>query len=328
MGKKRKRKLTGTPKPAGWYQDGATGNALTQGNPIMPADGAGPRSAVPVTVRQTEAMVAALRAGKHVRALTAEAIQTRAFPLGGIELRQQSPTTAHFVGYASTTNEPYPVTDFLGEYRETIMPGAFAKTLRESANVPLLFNHGGMPVASTAGGTMRLSEDAKGLRVEADLDRRQSIANDLCIALERGDLTQMSFSFSAVKQGWSDDYTERSVTELRLYDASIVTYPANPTTTAALRGPAKPHVVQRAAMGGHVPSGVATPPSARHVPARRRRGQRRADGERARRVERFALDSQFGPYFDQRRASSVEVPADGSKVVYHFPTGKSRTWWS
>lgn len=178
----------------------------------------------------------ALRAPrKHAPAL--KGIETRAFTLSDVQVRAGADdSTAHFVGYASTTGEPYPVTDFLGEYRETIKPGAFAKTLREMPTaVPLLFNHDGMPVASTGSGTMRLSEDSRGLKVEADLDRRQGLTNDLCIALERGDLSQMSFSFSAIKQDWNDDYTERSVTELRLYDASIVTYPANPTTTAALR---------------------------------------------------------------------------------------------
>lgn len=121
----------------------------------------------------------------------------------------------------------------------TIKPGAFVKTLRE-AEVPLLFNHDGMPVAcyrADGTGTMQLAEDGHGLKVEADLDRRQTLTNDLCIALERGDLSKMSFSFASVrdKENWSDDYSEREVGELKLYDASIVTYPANPTTVAGLR---------------------------------------------------------------------------------------------
>lgn len=145
-------------------------------------------------------------------------------------------TAAQFRGYASTTGESYAVNDWLGEYRETINPGAFAKTLREQQAVPLLFNHGGMPIASTGSGTSRLSEDARGLLNEADLDRRQAVTNDLCIALERGDVSKMSFSFRSVKDGWNDTYDERSVSELALYDTSVVTYPANPATTAELRG--------------------------------------------------------------------------------------------
>lgn len=142
---------------------------------------------------------------------------------------------ASFLGHASTTGQGYDVTDFLGSYRETIQPGAFAKTLRESPDVPLLFNHDGMPIANTRSKTSRLSEDDVGLRNEADLDRRQALTNDLCIALERGDLSQMSFSFAAVKQDWDDAYANRSVSEVRLFDTSIVTYPANPMTSAGLR---------------------------------------------------------------------------------------------
>jgi HK97 family phage prohead protease len=143
--------------------------------------------------------------------------------------------TAHFVGYPSTTETGYDVVDFLGAYTETIRGGAFNKTLRESDSIPLLSDHMGVPMASTGSGTSRLAEDAVGLRNEADLDRRQSITNDVCIAMERGDLTKMSFAFSAVRQDWSEDYTQRSVAEVRLYDTSVVTFPANPTTTAALR---------------------------------------------------------------------------------------------
>jgi HK97 family phage prohead protease len=164
-------------------------------------------------------------------------IETRSFNLSDVQMREsEDGLTSHFTGYASTTGDGYAVQDFMGEYTETIRSGAFKKTLSENADVPLLFNHSGMPIASTYGGTMTLVEDERGLRVDADLDRRQSLTNDICIGLERGDLRQMSFSFQAVQQEWSLDYTERSVTELRLFDASIVTYPANPATTASLRG--------------------------------------------------------------------------------------------
>lgn len=142
---------------------------------------------------------------------------------------------AQFVGYASTTGVPYSVRDWLGEYNETILPGAFGKTLREQANVPLLFNHDGIPLASTGAGTSRLMEDKVGLRNEADLDRRSGLTNDICIAMQRGDLNKMSFSFKAIKDSWNDEFDDRGVNEAALYDSSVVTYPANPTTTAELQ---------------------------------------------------------------------------------------------
>lgn len=167
-----------------------------------------------------------------------QTIAERAVPAGRVEVRMDSDPdghTANFTGYASTTGTDYAVTDWLGEYRETIQPGAFAKTLREQTNVPLLVNHDGIPLASTGAGTSRLSEDAHGLRNDATLDRRQGLANDICVSLARGDLNKMSFSFRAVKDAWNNAYDERSVAELALYDTSIVTYPANPATSAELR---------------------------------------------------------------------------------------------
>lgn len=142
---------------------------------------------------------------------------------------------AHFSGYASTTGDGYDVTDWMGSYRETILPGAFAKTLRETGYVPFLIDHEGFPLASTDGGTMQLAEDGTGLRTDAQLDRRQGLANDLTIALQRKDLSKMSFAFRAVQQTWDADYTDRRIGELQLFDASVVKNPANPATSAGLR---------------------------------------------------------------------------------------------
>lgn len=151
-----------------------------------------------------------------------------------VRMGEDDGAAANFAGYASTTGVPYAVRDWLGEYEETILPGAFAKTLREQGDVPLLFNHDGVPLASTSSGTSRLAEDGTGLRNEADFDRRDALTNSICVQLERGVLNKMSFSFRAIKDAWNDLYDERGVGEAALYDTSIVTYPANPTTSAEL----------------------------------------------------------------------------------------------
>ena len=142
---------------------------------------------------------------------------------------------AHFHGYPSTTDVWYDVHDWLGKYEERMAPGSFGKTLREQENVPLLFDHSGLPLASTGSGTSSLAEDKRGLRNDADLDRRDAFSNSVCVQLDRGVLNKMSLSFRSVKEDWNDEYDQRTVTECALYDTSIVTYPANPTTTAELR---------------------------------------------------------------------------------------------
>jgi phage head maturation protease len=87
---------------------------------------------------------------------------------------------------------------------------------------------------------MRLAEDSTGLHVEADLNPGQSAVRDLQIAMERGDVDEMSFGFRVVRQDWSPDYMSRSITEVNLNkgDVSVVNYGANPATggLASLRG--------------------------------------------------------------------------------------------
>lgn len=145
-------------------------------------------------------------------------------------------------GYASTTGTPYEVNDWLGSYDETIARGAFTKTLQERDDVRFLFNHDGMPLARSASGTLSLREIANpaddpqgknqtGLWVQADLDSQSPLAQTLRSALMRGDVSQMSFAFQAMRQEWNEDYTQRTVNEVKLFDVSAVSYPANPLTS-------------------------------------------------------------------------------------------------
>ena len=45
----------------------------------------------------------------------------------------------------------------------------------------------------------------------------------------------MSFAFRAINQDWSDNYEVRTIRELKLFDVSVVTFPANPATVAQIR---------------------------------------------------------------------------------------------
>jgi HK97 family phage prohead protease len=153
-------------------------------------------------------------------------------------------------GYASTTEDPYPVRDWLGEYHETICRGAFTKALQERDDVRLLVNHEGIPVARTKSGTMLLNEDDRGLLVDVpSLDTASPLVQTIRSAMQRGDLDQMSFSFKATRQEWNEDYTERFVREVKLFDVSVVTYPANEGTDAKLRGAVPFATLDRLARG-------------------------------------------------------------------------------
>jgi HK97 family phage prohead protease len=148
--------------------------------------------------------------------------------------------TLKFRGYASVTDTPYAMSDWLGDYEETIRSGSFGKTLAEGADVPFKVNHDGLTLARTKSGTMRLAEDSTGLHVEADLDPANPDVRSLQSAMSRGDVDEMSFGFRVVRQEWSPDYLARTITEVNLNkgDVSVVNYGANPHTSglASLRG--------------------------------------------------------------------------------------------
>lgn len=140
-----------------------------------------------------------------------------------------------FTGYASIVDAPYEMQDWYGPYKEIIRSGAFTKTLSGNPDAVYCLNHdwNAAPMARTKAGTVRLSEDATGLYVEADLDPRRSDVVILQSCMDAGELDAMSFAFYVVRQDWSPDYEQRDIFEVDMDggDVSIVTHPANPATT-------------------------------------------------------------------------------------------------
>ena len=141
-----------------------------------------------------------------------------------------------FTGYASVFNSPYSVADSRGVYNEIVNQGAFTKTLSERDDVKFLINHDGIPLARTKSGTLELREDEHGLFVKAKLDESNPRVAEISSALKRGDLSEMSFGFHAIKDEFSENGETRTLKELRLLDVSVVTWPANPATLATVRG--------------------------------------------------------------------------------------------
>ena len=158
--------------------------------------------------------------------------ERRTFTVRNIETREAEDGTMRMAGYAAVFNEASLPLPFI----ERIAPGAFSKTLQETPDVRLLANHEGLPMARTKNGTMRLYEDETGLFFEAELANTQE-ARDLYTLVSRGDVDQMSFAFRVIRQNWSKDRTERTLTEVSLADGdvSIVTYPAYPATSVEAR---------------------------------------------------------------------------------------------
>jgi HK97 family phage prohead protease len=131
---------------------------------------------------------------KADRATAAGGIERRIYPVR-MEVRAQSEGSATVEGYASVTEQGYDMWDWYGSYTEVVRAGAFTKTLSENPQVQLLLNHGGLSMAYTRAGTLRLSEDSTGLHMGADLNTSRTDVADMVHALADGNVDEMSFAF-------------------------------------------------------------------------------------------------------------------------------------
>jgi HK97 family phage prohead protease len=137
-----------------------------------------------------------------------------------------------FTGYASVFNSP---SQDLGGFIEYVAPGAFKRSLQSRNEVKLLWNHdAGEPLASLRGGTMQLVEDDRGLKVTATLPQT-SRGKDVAELLRTKVIDSMSFGFNVIKDTWSRDGQTRTLDSVRLFEVSIVSFPAYEATTAQVR---------------------------------------------------------------------------------------------
>lgn len=191
---------------------------------------------------------------------SAEAITIERRVSRGVEIRVPGPDAkgeGRISGYAAVFNT---ASEDLGGFTEMIAPGAFRAALLTS-DTRALFNHDpNYVLGRVRAGTLQIAEDGKGLQVEATFPDVQW-ARDLSVSVARGDVDQMSFGFRVAKGGdeWviTDEAATRTITAVQeLLDVSVVTYPAYPDTTVAIRS----LDAWRAASSATLP--VAIPPAA------------------------------------------------------------------
>ena len=155
-----------------------------------------------------------------------------------VELRVENSEekSSRIMGHAALFNT---LSEDLGGFREQIAPGAFTEAIMKD-DVRALWNHNPDHVLGrNTSGTLVLSEDERGLAIEI-IPPDTQFARDLAVSIARGDISQMSFAFSVKQDGqeWKKDdegVTIRTLTGLRLYDVSPVTYPAYSQTDVAVR---------------------------------------------------------------------------------------------
>lgn len=135
-------------------------------------------------------------------------------------------------GYAAVFNSE---TDIGGYFREVIAPGAFSEAVKQDVRA-LLDHDSGRVIGRTSAGTLRLTEDDKGLAVEIDLPDT-SDGRDAAVLIERGDLSGMSFGFIVTHDEWDEtgDVPVRTIHKVDLREVSVVAFPAYDDTSIAMR---------------------------------------------------------------------------------------------
>jgi hypothetical protein len=160
-------------------------------------------------------------------------IERRYMPVTELRAIEGENGLRKITGYAAVFNK---LSDDLGYFREKIQPGAFRNTLKAD-DVRALWNHDSNYILGrNRSGTLSLSEDDHGLKIEIDPPDAQW-ARDLMTSIERGDVDQMSFGFRTITDSWQlvDGEDIRTLIEVKLFDVSPVTFPAYPDTEVGLR---------------------------------------------------------------------------------------------
>ena len=133
----------------------------------------------------------------------------------------------------------------LGWHDEIIERGALDKT--DLRDVRFLINHNTdmIPLArsrnNNENSTMQMSVNDNGMAIRVDLDtENNSESKALYSAVERGDITGMSFMFTVDADAWDDlesEHPTRRVQKIgRVFEVSAVTFPAYEATSIQARG--------------------------------------------------------------------------------------------
>lgn len=140
-----------------------------------------------------------------------------------VEIRSEEGRRPIISGYAAVFNSP---SHDLGGFKEIVRPGAFSRSIASGANVRAYHNHDmNLLLGTTQSGTLRLSENQRGLKYEIDVPDT-TYGEDLLKLVKRGDIRGSSFKFSNPKDQWNNQGTKRELIDVDLLDVSTVDNPA------------------------------------------------------------------------------------------------------
>ena len=137
-------------------------------------------------------------------------------------------------GYFSVFNSNY---ELWPGATESVAPGAFANTL--GGDIRALIDHETrLVLGRNKSGTLELREDSHGLWGRVKINPNDQDAVNLYERVKRGDVDQCSFGFDIVKEDTEvrdDGSVHWTIREVKLYEVSVVTFPAYTETSVSAR---------------------------------------------------------------------------------------------
>lgn len=137
-------------------------------------------------------------------------------------------------GYFSVFNSTY---ELWPGATESVAPGAFANTL--GGDIRALIDHETrLVLGRNKSGTLELREDSHGLWGRVKINPNDQDAVNLYERVKRGDVDQCSFGFDIVKEETEvrdDGSVHWTIREVKLYEVSVVTFPAYTETSVSAR---------------------------------------------------------------------------------------------
>ena len=157
--------------------------------------------------------------------------QTRS--LNGLQTREAENDQMIIGGYFVVFNS---WTELWDGYYEQVSPKAFESI--DLTDIRALINHNdGLVLGRTKSNTLTLRVDDKGLYGEIKVNPNDQDAVNLYERVKRGDVDQCSFGFQITEEEWEDtDEGYRStITGVKLFEVSVVTFPAYEDTSVFAR---------------------------------------------------------------------------------------------
>jgi len=116
-------------------------------------------------------------------------MERKLFSLDEVEVKFYDDKPGKFAGYASVFNG-------VDSYGDTILPGAYTKTLKNRKRPILMrWQHFGPVIGKWTGA----EQDEKGLRMEGELTPGHSLAEDIYASMKHGAVNGLSIGYRPIK---------------------------------------------------------------------------------------------------------------------------------